>query len=84
VSGNEALKRAVLAGAGIGFISRRAVENELHSGLLIQIRVEGLAIIRNFFALRHSIEELPLIGALWDYLVVGASEADLRPVLSCQ
>ncbi len=74
VSGNEALKRAVLAGAGIGFVSRRAVEAELHSGSLIQLRVEGLTIMRNFFALRHPSPEVPVTEALWEYLIAASDE----------
>ena len=77
VSGNEALKRAVLAGAGIGFVSRRAVETEIHSGLLIQLRVEGLTIMRNFFALRHPSPEVPVTEALWEYLIAASDEIGL-------
>ena len=74
VSGNEALKRAVLGGAGIGFVSRRAVESELATGTLIAIKVEGLSITRHFYALHHSDQELPLAGVLWNYLMDKADE----------
>lgn len=76
VSGNEALKRAVMAAAGIGFISRHAVENELFSGTLIQLHVAGLSVVRSFYALRQTNDELPLIGVLWDYLMAKAKEAE--------
>jgi len=78
VSGNEALKRAVMAAAGIGFVSRRAVESELHAGTLIQLRVAGLSIVRSFYALRQTKEELPLIGVLWDFLMAKAKEAEFK------
>lgn len=78
VSGNEALKRAVLAGSGIGFVSRRAVENELATGTLIAVKVEGLSINRHFYALRHTEQHLPLVDALWNYLVNRAEEENFE------
>ncbi|MHC1759522.1 MAG: LysR substrate-binding domain-containing protein [Negativicutes bacterium] len=69
VGGNEALKRAVLAGAGIGFVSRRTVENEIATGVLSVIKVAGLSITRHFYALRHPNQELPAAEALWKYIV---------------
>lgn len=38
---NEAIKRSVAAGLGIGFVSRRAVEDEMARGELTSFRVEG-------------------------------------------
>ena len=38
---NEAIKRSVAAGLGIGFVSRRVVEDELSRGELASFRVEG-------------------------------------------
>ena len=71
VSGNEALKAAVLAGIGIGFVSRRAVEAELKAGNLVPLSIEGLSITRNFYALRQDNLELPVAEALWKFLVTG-------------
>jgi len=48
----EALKRAVMSGMGIAFLSRRAVENELKFGELIELRLEDWKIERNFYRLR--------------------------------
>lgn len=76
VSGNEALKRAVLAGAGIGFVSRRVVESELNAGTLAILPIEGLSITRRFYALRHGNQEFPAAEALWEYLVTMA-EAEM-------
>ena len=69
VSGNEALKRAVSAGAGIGFVSRRAVESDLASGALVSLKIKGLSITRRFYALRRPNPDLPLVEELWRYLV---------------
>ena len=69
VSGNEALKKAVQAGAGIGFVSRRAVERELVEGTLVQVPVEGLQSKRNFYALCDTQAQMPVSLALWQHLV---------------
>ena len=38
---NEAIKRSVRAGLGVGFVSRLVVEDELERGELVSFRVEG-------------------------------------------
>jgi molybdate transport repressor ModE-like protein len=38
---NEAIKRSVAAGLGIGFVSKRVVEDELARGELVSFQVEG-------------------------------------------
>jgi DNA-binding transcriptional LysR family regulator len=70
------LKRAVAAGAGIGFISRRAIETEIASGILAVVKVEGLSIIRHFYALHNKNPELPVVEFLWNYLATQA-DADI-------
>lgn len=69
VTGNEALKNAVKAGAGVGFISKLAVENELAEGALVQIQVEGLCIQRDFYALFDQALEMPAAAALREFLL---------------
>jgi len=76
VSGNEALKAAVLAGVGIGFVSRRAVEAELKTGNLVPLSIKGLSITRDFYALRQDDIELPAAEALWNFLVTGLDSAN--------
>jgi LysR family transcriptional regulator, low CO2-responsive transcriptional regulator len=43
---NEAIKRSVAAGLGIGFLSRLVVEDEITRGELVSFRVEGIDPIR--------------------------------------
>jgi molybdate transport repressor ModE-like protein len=43
---NEAIKRSVAAGLGVGFVSRLVVEDELRRGELVEFRVEGAAPMR--------------------------------------
>lgn len=72
VASNEAMKRALQAGAGIGFMSRRAVEVEVRSGLLQPLNVEGLKITRRFFALKNDDLPLTVVDAVWQYLLQSA------------
>ena len=80
VSGNEALKAAVLSGAGLGFVSRRAVESELNAGNLVSLFIEGLSITRNFYALRQDAFELPVAEALWNFLLSGPDTNNSSPL----
>ena len=50
---NEAVKRAVAAGLGLGILSKLALEVESAAGYLSPIEVEGLNCKRNFYVLRH-------------------------------
>ena len=80
VTGNEALKNAVKAGTGIGFVSRRAVEKELSEGTLVHVPIEGLCIKRNFYALFNKKLEMPATAALKEHLLSQAQKSD-RAVL---
>jgi DNA-binding transcriptional LysR family regulator len=44
----ETIKRAVIAGLGVAFVSRYAVEDEVRSGRLRTLAVQGLKIRRHF------------------------------------
>lgn len=50
---NEALKIAVRCGAGIGLISRHAIEDELRMGALAQLHVEGPPCLQPLYTLRN-------------------------------
>jgi DNA-binding transcriptional LysR family regulator len=50
----ESVRSAVLAGHGITFISRAAVENDLMSGALATARVAGLEPARDIFLARST------------------------------
>ena len=48
----EAIKEAIEAGLGVGFVSSRAIQKELKLGTLRQGSVEGLRILRHFSIIR--------------------------------
>lgn len=58
---NEALKQAVLSSAGIAFISKYCIENELKYKILKIIRLKEGEIKRNFYWIKKRGRTLPLV-----------------------
>ncbi len=50
---NETIKQAVIAGLGIAFISAHTVANELADRRLVQIKADGVPIIRQWFLIHR-------------------------------
>jgi len=55
---NEAVKRAVIAGVGVSFVSAISVQRELEQGALLQLSVTGIDIRRQFYLARRKGREL--------------------------
>jgi LysR family transcriptional regulator, low CO2-responsive transcriptional regulator len=55
---NEAVKRAVIAGVGISFVSAISVQRELAQGALIQVPVTGIDIRRQFYLAKRKGRDL--------------------------
>ncbi|GFO59907.1 LysR family transcriptional regulator [Geomonas silvestris] len=55
---NEAIKRAVMAGVGVSFVSEISVQREVTQGALVQVPVAGIDIKREFFLARRKGREL--------------------------
>jgi DNA-binding transcriptional LysR family regulator len=53
VTGNEAVRQAVKAGAGVTVISRRAIEDDVRCKILVALRLQGLRLVRDFFLVTH-------------------------------
>src|ERR1700676_4881311 len=69
MSSNETIKQAVIAGLGIAFISAHTVATELDERRLVTLDVEGLPIVRQWFALaRKDKVLLPPAQAMLDFL----------------
>jgi DNA-binding transcriptional LysR family regulator len=49
---NESVKHAVIAGAGVTYLSKFALRNELRNGTLVTVRVAGFEILRDFSIVR--------------------------------
>ena len=55
---NEAVKRGVMAGLGVSFVSQLSVQSELALGALIRVEVAGIRIARDFYLVKRSGREL--------------------------
>lgn len=55
---NEAVKRAVIAGIGVSFVSAVSVQHELEQGTLVRVPVRGVAIKRQFYLANRRGREL--------------------------
>ena len=70
IGSNETIKQAVMAGMGIALLSAHTVAAEVHDGRLTVLDVEGLPVVRQWFAVRRrEARPLPAALALWDHLV---------------
>ncbi|WP_372394734.1 LysR family transcriptional regulator [Azospirillum sp. HJ39] len=69
-SSNETIKQAVMAGIGIALLSRHTVDLELALGMLCELTVEGLPLMRSWYvAHRRSLPLLPVHAQLRAYLL---------------
>jgi len=74
VTGNEAVRQAVKAGAGVTVISRRAIEDDVRCKILVALRLQGLRLVRDFFLVTHkSRSRSPLGKAFLSFLQQSAS-----------
>jgi DNA-binding transcriptional LysR family regulator len=71
VGSNEAIREMVQRGAGVAFLSRFAVKQELASGALVAVPVEGANLTREFFVLFDRRRALPLAARLFMELLLG-------------
>jgi DNA-binding transcriptional LysR family regulator len=67
---SEAIKQALLSGAGYAFVSERVIAEELKSGQLLAVRIPGLRISRKLYAARREGRELsPAAAAFMDMMI---------------
>lgn len=65
----EAVKRAVKSGVGLSVVSSLAIEDELKMGFLKVIKMKGLPIERNLYAISHRLRnKSPLCQTFLDFL----------------
>lgn len=68
VSGNQALKTAILGQAGIGFISTWAIQEELADGRLTSIPLPGIELERTFYTVRNMTLSPTCVESFWQFL----------------
>jgi len=66
----EAIRQGIKAGVGISILSKRSVEDELKFGLLKEISIDGVKIIRHFYIVFHKARtKSPLVEAFTSFLI---------------
>ena len=69
IGSSEGIKHAVMAGMGVAMVSAHIVAAEAAEGRLAILDVEGLPIVRQWFAVRRSERRvMPAAQALWEHL----------------
>jgi DNA-binding transcriptional LysR family regulator len=74
VGGNEALKAAIISQAGVGFISRWAIQEELAAGSLIVIPLPAVKIVRTFYAVCRPPLLPTCVQMFWDCLLASPAK----------
>ena len=75
IGSNETIKQAVMAGLGISLISAHTIEAEVASGRMVVLKMEGLPIMRKWFAMHRADRVLSPAGrAMWTFMVKKGSE----------
>jgi len=70
IGSNETIKQAVMAGLGISLISAHTIQAEITSGRLVILKMEGLPIMRKWFAIQRADRMLSPAGrAMWTFMV---------------
>jgi LysR family transcriptional regulator, low CO2-responsive transcriptional regulator len=68
---NEGVKRAVMAGIGVSFVSAFSVQRELAQGALVQVPVDGISIRREFYLASRKGRELSPAAAAFEEIMKG-------------
>lgn len=68
---NETIKQAVMAGLGVAFLSAHTVAAEVGAGWLAVLPVEGMPVMRKWFAVRvKGRQQMPASSAMWEFVAV--------------
>ncbi len=69
IGSNETIKQAVIAGLGLAFISGHTVAAEIADGRLVELKIAGLPIIRQWHVVRlREKAVMPAGEAMWKFL----------------
>lgn len=76
---NEAIKQAVMAGMGLGFVSLHTVSAELASRRLIVLPVAGMPVVRRWYAIHRRTKHLSPAAEAFKAFLVAHGATHLRP-----
>lgn len=73
IASNETIKQAVIAGLGVALLSAHTIAAELDDQRLVALAVEGLPIMRRWYAVRPTAAPPPpAVAAMWKFLTAEA------------
>jgi DNA-binding transcriptional LysR family regulator len=75
---NEAVKQAILAGAGVSFVSEMSVKTECERGELCMVKVEGLDILRSIYLVNRRGRELSPVADSFVSHITESYQQDAR------
>lgn len=77
---NEAIKQAVMAGMGLGFVSIHTVNAELASRRLVVLRITGMPVVRQWYVIHRRTKHLsPSAAAFKAFLATHGADRLLQP-----
>jgi DNA-binding transcriptional LysR family regulator len=82
VSSNETIKQAVMAGMGLGFISKHTVMLELATGRLVTLNVAGLPVVRDWYVIHLRDKKLSPIAAAFRSFLLEQGTAIMQKALA--
>jgi len=69
----EAVRQGIKAGMGVSILSKRAILEELKFGILKEVEIEGVTLLRDFYLVTHRKRtKSPLCQAFIDFLLIEA------------
>ena len=74
INSNEAIIEAVQAGLGIGFVSKHTVKLELQNGIIKQLNAEKFPIIRYWYIVHHSKNQLSPMARHFKQFIIENSD----------
>ena len=70
IASNETVKQAVIAGLGLALISAHTIAAEVTSGRLAVLKVDGMPIVREWYAMHRTDRVLTPAGhSMWNFII---------------
>ena len=76
---NEAIKQAVMAGMGLGFVSIHTVDVEIATSRLVVLPITGMPVMRQWYAIHRKTKDLSPPAAAFKAFLIDHGAARLQP-----
>ncbi len=74
ITSTETIKQAVMAGMGIGFLSAHTIAQELRTGSLAILDVQGFPLMLNWYVVQHRQKRLPPVAKAFKEFLLADGE----------